>query len=296
MGSSYHAGLMARSWCSQMLPKVETLLLRPVEVEHALRLMEPEKDMVVMLSWSGTTADMVEFARELEASNISFIVVTNKPYSELGLFAWRSLGVVNLLSGEEVTFSSVKSTCSMLFGIQLLIVWLARLCGDSVLTATRVAELHALPLKLKDLLEDPELEQTILQWADQRSGCSVGYVFDDLVVANTGREAAWKLEENGRSIVCRVLDYRDTLPQSLCSDAADNLVIVNATNRERLGEAVELVVEHDKSRYYKGTARVVRSARTFEPEDHMIESGFGLMFLEKDPEFEKLLKQETVNI
>jgi len=241
MGSSYHAGLMARSWCSQLLPEVETLLLRPVEVEHALRLMEPEKDLVILLSWSGTTADMVEFARELEASKISFIVVTNKPYSELGLFAWRSLGVVNLLSGEEVTFSSVKSTCSMLFGVQLLVVWLAGLSGHGGMAETRLADLSTLPANLKYLLDDPELEQTVLRWAEQSAGCSMGFVFDDLMYANTGREAAWKLEENGRSIVCRALDYRDTVPQSLFTDGAETLVFVNATSKTRLGEAVELM-------------------------------------------------------
>jgi glucosamine 6-phosphate synthetase-like amidotransferase/phosphosugar isomerase protein len=132
MGSSYHAGLMARTLCRELLPDIEILLLRPVEVEHALRLMEPEKDLVILMSWSGTTADMVEFARELETSKISFIVVTNKPFSELGLFAWRSLGVVNLVSGEEVTFSAVKGTCSVLFGVQLLIV-----CGGG-----EIGEVH----------------------------------------------------------------------------------------------------------------------------------------------------------
>lgn len=241
MGSSYHAGLMARNLYRELLPDVEILLLRPVEVEHALRLMEPEKDLVILLSWSGTTADMVEFARELEASKISFIVVTNKPYSELGLFAWRSLGVVNLVSGEEVTFSAVKGTCSVLFGAQLLALWLAVLCDRSAEAERMLEKLANIPAALEQLLDDPELVQTVSRWAKESSGCSKGFVFDDLLYTNTGKEAAWKLEENGRRIVCRALDYRDTLPLCLASDSTDNLVLVNVTGKARLGEAIELM-------------------------------------------------------
>jgi hypothetical protein len=83
--------------------------------------------------------------------------------------------------------------------------------------------------------------QTLSSWAGENSGCCRGFVFDDLLYANTGREAAWKLEENGRRIVCRVLDYRDPLPQCLNRKGADDLVIVNATGKARLGEAIGLM-------------------------------------------------------
>lgn len=241
MGSSYHAGLLAWNLYRRLLPEIEILLQRPVEVEHALRLMEPEKDLVILLSWSGTTADMVEFARELEESKISFVVVTNKPYAELGLLAWRSLGVVNLVSGEEVTFSSVKGTYSVLYGTQLLGVWLATLFGRNEEAKQTLETLHDLPVILEQVLGDPYLEQTARAWAQASTGCSKGFVFDDLLYANTGREAAWKLEENGRKIVCRVLDYRDTLPCCLTRKSGDNLVLVNATSKVRLPEALELM-------------------------------------------------------
>jgi D-arabinose 5-phosphate isomerase GutQ len=241
MGSSYHAGLMARTLCRELLPDIEILLLRPVEVEHALRLMEPEKDLVVLMSWSGTTADMVEFARELETSKISFIVLTNKPFSELGLFAWRSLGVLNVVSGEEVTFSAVKSTFSVLFGVQLLVLWLAGLCGRDADAEGKSEKFISVPRTIEELLDDADLMKTVSRWARASSECCRGFVFDDLLYANTGRETAWKLEENGRRIVCRVLDYRDPLPLCLDREAAGNLVIVNATGKKRLGEAIELM-------------------------------------------------------
>ncbi|MBN2552078.1 MAG: hypothetical protein JXB06_04885, partial [Spirochaetales bacterium] len=105
----------------------------------------------------------------------------------------------------------------------------------------RLGDLCAVPGQLRQLLDDPHAEQVISGWAGQSAGCNKGFVFDDLLLANTGREGAWKIEENGRSIVCRALDYRDTLPQSLCSGHREVLVLVNATGRVRLREAVELM-------------------------------------------------------
>jgi hypothetical protein len=56
-----------------------------------------------------------------------------------------------------------------------------------------------------------------------------------------------------------------------------------------LDEEVELMVsgvaDGEKTQYYEGRARVVRSARVFTEKDTLAESGFGLMFLEADKEF-----------
>ena len=59
-----------------------------------------------------------------------------------------------------------------------------------------------------------------------------------------------------------------------------------------LGEEVALIVEQHKSRYYEGTARIVRSARIFESEGHLTESGFGCMFLEPDEDFTSMVQTE----
>lgn len=59
-----------------------------------------------------------------------------------------------------------------------------------------------------------------------------------------------------------------------------------------LGDEVTLIVDKDKVRYYEGRAKVVRSARLVEVEGAMIESGFGLMFLDPSEEFVEMVKGE----
>jgi hypothetical protein len=60
-----------------------------------------------------------------------------------------------------------------------------------------------------------------------------------------------------------------------------------------LSEDISLIVEKDKSRYFEGPARVVRSARIFESGGGITESGFGLMFLETDAHFREMIANEV---
>ncbi len=59
-----------------------------------------------------------------------------------------------------------------------------------------------------------------------------------------------------------------------------------------LGEEVEILVDDDGARYYEGKARVVRSARVFSGEGNPVESGYGLMFLSPDGEFDGMLTRK----
>ncbi len=59
-----------------------------------------------------------------------------------------------------------------------------------------------------------------------------------------------------------------------------------------LGEEVEILVDDDGARYYEGRARVVRSAKVFSGEGNPVESGYGLMFLSPDNEFNGMLTRK----
>jgi hypothetical protein len=59
-----------------------------------------------------------------------------------------------------------------------------------------------------------------------------------------------------------------------------------------LGDEVEILVDDSGARYYEGKARVVRSARTFSGEGNPVESGYGLMFLSPDGEFNGMLARK----
>jgi hypothetical protein len=116
---------------SNRFTKMDVLVIRPVEIENLFKVISPEKDLVILSSWSGTTADIVQFANHLKTHNVPFVAVTEKLFSDLGLIAERSGGVLSTLSGEEITVSGIKSTLCMLFCLCLFTIWLcSRICGE----------------------------------------------------------------------------------------------------------------------------------------------------------------------
>ncbi|MBN2739169.1 MAG: PilZ domain-containing protein [Spirochaetales bacterium] len=70
----------------------------------------------------------------------------------------------------------------------------------------------------------------------------------------------------------------------------ENLTILD------LGEELGILVDDKGKKYFEGRAKVVRSARIFSAENDVTQSGFGLMFMEPDAEFEKMLNQKLDDI
>jgi hypothetical protein len=59
-----------------------------------------------------------------------------------------------------------------------------------------------------------------------------------------------------------------------------------------LGEELEILIDDDGHKYYKGRARVVRSARVLSREGELTDSGFGLMFTSPDPDFIEIVQKK----
>jgi hypothetical protein len=59
-----------------------------------------------------------------------------------------------------------------------------------------------------------------------------------------------------------------------------------------LGEELEILIDDDGHKYYKGKARVVRSARVLSKEGELTDSGFGLMFTSPDPDFLEIVQKK----
>ena len=78
MGSAYNMGIIGKNFIQKLLPEMDVLVLRPVEVDDIQRVIVPDKDLVILLSWSSTTADMIQFAKELRAHNAVMIGITEK--------------------------------------------------------------------------------------------------------------------------------------------------------------------------------------------------------------------------
>ncbi len=241
MGSSYNVGLMARPLFESLLPGIPVDVVKPIEVEQVPRFVDHEKDLVFLLSGSGTSADIVQFAHELARHQVSMIGVTEKPYADMALIARKSAGVIPILSGEEVTYIALKSTVSMLFAAYLAALWLAHKCaGASEDRISALAgRLEALPDTLRRVLEDRRVEAFSRRVSERSAGCHAAVVLDDLEVSGVGREVAMKLEENSWSATGKALDYHDVSTVALERDPGANFVLVHAAGERRLEDALE---------------------------------------------------------
>ncbi|QTA80921.1 Sugar isomerase domain-containing protein [Desulfonema limicola] len=245
MGSSYNMGLLAAPVIQKLMPGIDVRVIQPVDIDNVQNLVFPEKDLVLMLSWSATTADMVEFAKELQAARTVMIGITEKVFADMALICNKSGGIIPILSGEEVTISGIKSTLSMLFTLHVFILWLGYRMKNS-----RVREyaekMKEIPASLSALLSDNTLKNFATALARKNSlshACIIIGDTDDLPVS---REAALKLEECSWSSIGRAMDFQDVLSEpalleKFAEDSQGHLLIVNALTSSRMDEALELI-------------------------------------------------------
>ncbi|MFW5819354.1 MAG: SIS domain-containing protein, partial [Desulfovermiculus sp.] len=238
MGSSYHVAAMAKSLVQELAPDVPVVVQSPVEIDNVAKSLNPDRDLVVMLSWSGTTSDMVQLAKDMRKAHITTVGITEKPFADLGLVLRKSGGVVPAMSGEEVTVSGVKSMLCMLMSMELLALALLSELGYERKAAAVGRRLHDLPRILADMLA----EDSYRNWSREQSriyGRSLCHVILDAQHSvGSGTEIALKLEENSWISMGKTFDFRDAEPHIFESWTKDNLIVVNATNRARLQEAI----------------------------------------------------------
>jgi hypothetical protein len=60
----------------------------------------------------------------------------------------------------------------------------------------------------------------------------------------------------------------------------------------QLGEELEIMIDDDGRKHYRGKAKVVRSARVLSPRGELADSGYGLMFTSPDPDFLEIVQKK----
>jgi glucosamine 6-phosphate synthetase-like amidotransferase/phosphosugar isomerase protein len=238
MGTSYHVAAMAKSLIQELVPDLPVVVQSPVEIESVAKSINPDRDLVLMLSWSGTTSDMVQLAKDLHSNHIAAVGITEKPFADLGLVLRKSGGVVPAMSGEEVTVSGVKSMLCMLMCTELLALALLSELGYGRKAAAVGRRLHDLPRVLADMLEDESYRHWSKQQCKAFAQSLCHLVVDAQHSVGAGTEIALKLEESSWTSMGKTFDFRDVEPHIFDRWNADNLVVVNATNRARLQESI----------------------------------------------------------
>jgi glucosamine 6-phosphate synthetase-like amidotransferase/phosphosugar isomerase protein len=240
-GSAGHMAALGRPVLETLLPGIDLIVLRPGEVDDLSRAILPDRDLVVLLSWSGTTADMVQAAGQLLAIGAVTVGITEKTFADMALLVSKSGGVIATLSGEEVTVTGLKSTVCLLFCLLLLAAWTALQRGRAAAAEAFMEPLRMLPAELDRMVTDHRLRRQIAELAADQAGSRVVVVIDALDPAGVGPEAGLKLEENSWSLVAKVLDYGDVGEASILAGYEGAFVLVNATRHERMAESLAVM-------------------------------------------------------
>ncbi len=238
IGSSWHAACMAKNMVRSLIPEMPVVVLSPVEVEDIARTIDADRDLVVCLSWSGTTADMVQFAKDVHRQHIVAVGITEKPFSDMALVLRKSGGVFPVFSGEEVTVSAVKSLLCMLLGLEGFCLALLHELGHWEKAEFVASRMKTLPDAVREVLQNPRLRE----WSRSRSNAynhsMCHLVLDTQHSVGTGMEIALKLEENSWLSMGKTFDFRDVETAVFSHWRPNNLILVNATNMVRLQEAM----------------------------------------------------------
>ncbi len=240
-GSAFHMCEIGKDFIHTIMPEMDVLTVRPGDIENPETLFVPEKDLVILLSWSSTTADMVLLAKKLLSLKVIMTGITEKAFADMALIVAKSGGVIPALSGEEVTVSGVKSTVCMLFCLKLFCLWLASHTGRKEEALLYLEKMHRIPYLLDNLLEDETVKQFSKRLARENAQSKASIVVSALFTNGAGKEIALKLEENSWSAVGRALDYQEVMEKGLSADSAGVLVVVDATCVPRLDEALEVM-------------------------------------------------------
>ncbi|MGM0644474.1 MAG: SIS domain-containing protein, partial [Thermodesulfobacteriota bacterium] len=241
MGTSYHAALGVSGFFRSMFPDTRVIILQPVEIDLMKGMFVPEEDLVLLLSWSSTTAEMVKLSKELSKTNVLFIGVTEKIFGDMALVARKSCGVVYVMSGEEVTVSAVKSTFCCMMSLVLFSLYVCRDMIRQQVDWSVTGGIMQVSHYLKSMADDGDLEDRAARLASQYAA-SDGFILID-AVHSTGaaREAVLKMEEMTWSLVGRAIDYDDVNLGLLKDAGRRSFLVINATCSKRFSSALELM-------------------------------------------------------
>ena len=174
-GTSYHAGMVAKYWCEQ-------LLRLPCQVEIASEfryrdaVVSPDT-LLVCISQSGETADTLAALRDIQRQQISGVIslaLCNVPTSSLVRETH-----LHLLTeaGPEIGVASTKAFTTQLVGLKLLLLKLAqvqqRLSQDQI--EATVLQLWQLPSLVQATLAlDPQIERMSHAFTEKRHALFLG--------------------------------------------------------------------------------------------------------------------------
>jgi glucosamine 6-phosphate synthetase-like amidotransferase/phosphosugar isomerase protein len=249
-GFSFLVAEIAEKTMEPFFPTVNLLVATPQDFTDVRTAINPDRDLVIMISWSGTTSDMIDFAGLLLRHQILMVGITEKPFSDMALVVRKSAGVIPVYSGEEVTVAPLKSAMCMLLTLDLFCLSICDATpGTRDAVADRVKELFPMPGQLDRLLGDPQVIQNCNEMTAGSRNSVLHYVVDAFHDVGAARIGALNLEINAWTSLGMAVDYSEQELFLNIPMTGDDFVLVLATSRHRLDEAVRFMAAlHEKGR------------------------------------------------
>jgi len=237
-GSAFNMATIAQHFLADLLPDIAIDALRPGEIENPRRRILPQQDLVILLSWSSTTAEMVQLTQRLLSKDILMIGITEKRFADMALTAGKSAGVMPIFSGEEVTVAGIKSTLCMLLCVNLLGAWICAEKDLAMCMETVFNRINDLADRIEQLNDDTDIVAFSKQTAAAMAGADAIVVVSAPEAAGTGREITLKLEEAGWYAVGKWYSYGDIQTGDPGLWSPGRFVIVHATRRAHIEAAI----------------------------------------------------------
>ncbi|MDA3917025.1 MAG: SIS domain-containing protein [Deltaproteobacteria bacterium] len=250
-GSNYLMAELVEKNMEQFLSNINIIIATPGEIDNVDTSINSDRDLVIIVGWSGTSSEIVDFASLLFQKNILMIAITEKPFSDLALIARKSCGVIPVLSGEEVVVAAVKSSICILFTIELFCIYIGIKTGQNKKWKSLVKKMEQVPKKIEDLLNDEKVISFCQDVSMQHNQSYIHYIVDALHNAGSGRAGAFNLELNTWTSMGKAMDYTE-LDSNIAALAEKNdLMLVNATNTQRIGQALDVMKNlNDRNRIF----------------------------------------------
>ncbi len=164
-GSSRRDALAAAPLFRALLPQTVIITSRPVELLNTGQAIDPATDLVVEISWSGTTDSLLKADNLLAELGAMRLGITGRPQSDLGRRTLPSAGTIDVHSGVEISVATVKGYHAILTSLYLLALRLAPLHTDSAppeMLSHFTNELRlVIPSQVRDLIEDSRRRERI---------------------------------------------------------------------------------------------------------------------------------------
>lgn len=246
-GSSWRDAQAVSPFYRHLMPEINVESFHPVEVLNQAEAVNPESDLVLEISWSGTTDSVLKTDAWLNDQGVMRLGITGRPQSDVGRRTAESAGTLDVQSGVEISVATVKGFESILMTLYLIglrLTEMRHLTPPDPLPTLQRELVRDVPRHVRGIIEDQNRRQRIFEAADRCSQYNKVAVVGDSPICIEGE---LKIEELAQIVACP-FDFSDGSLRSLMDrsssveeDRQRTLFLINATTPESINLARPLL-------------------------------------------------------